>query len=729
MDKERNPVTEKILDLTLEIISLLTGESYILLKKHQEQVSQSSGPYVSDIFSKIERPSIVSPPHSPVKEKNNEQKILELTNQIICLLTGEVPIRFEDVTVHLSMEEWEYVGQHKKLYKNVMEDHQLFSSLVAGDSVTESNMSPPESVSETLQEASSLLSSPGSLENDKSAEVPIVNGHDPVSVGKCQNEEKNETKNRRKCVSILDPMEIPFKLIKLEEESPPLIDEQCLNDNTSYKTLTLTDSISDLKDMTMSSECTQTDYTSACVKKESASSDEADFSDGDFYIPTDNIKTEYTSPVLSYDDMYSDGPWQSARSGSDICKRIIAPEAPCSECGKCYASDANLHTGNKPFSCATCWKTFYWRTQCHEHQRTHPGKQPFSCSECEKSFANSAYLVIHQGMHKGPIASHGLSEGYIASGQSSFRGIDRGQNASESVAREHSAPHGVATGLSAVQGVARGQGSAHWVTGGRSPHQENSRGHVFQGLQRGQGLPQGGVLQGVPRGHGALHSVSRGQGGLQGSAKGQGGLQGSARGQSGPQGSAKKGGPQGSAKKKGGSQGSARGHSGPQGSAKKQGGPQGSARGHSGPQGSVKKQGGTQGSAKGHSGSQGSAKKQGGSQGSAKKQGGSQGSAKKQGGPQGSAKKQGGPQGSAKKQGGTQVSPRGQGALQVGTKRLFSTQGKLRVQVAPKGTPKKKIVARRIHKEPKLHFCADCDKTFSYQSGLSRHRQVHIRKK
>ncbi|PIO11212.1 hypothetical protein AB205_0097050 [Aquarana catesbeiana] len=111
MEKDKSQVTERILDLNMEIIYLLTGEDYKVVKK------MSGDPLEPNCCLHG-----TSPLHCLTTERK-EKKILEVTKKMMELLTGEVPIRCQDVTVYFSMEEWEYLEGHKDLYKNVMMDH------------------------------------------------------------------------------------------------------------------------------------------------------------------------------------------------------------------------------------------------------------------------------------------------------------------------------------------------------------------------------------------------------------------------------------------------------------------------------------------------------------------------------------------------------------------------------------------------------------------------------
>ncbi|XP_077322213.1 gastrula zinc finger protein XlCGF66.1-like isoform X2 [Lithobates pipiens] len=106
MEKQWSQMTEKIINLTLEVIFLLTGED-------EDQLTFT-----------------VPPPRSLMIKLNNGKKILEVTKKMMELLTGEVPIRCQDVTVSFSMEEWEYLEGHKDLYKDVMMDNQQILSCV-----------------------------------------------------------------------------------------------------------------------------------------------------------------------------------------------------------------------------------------------------------------------------------------------------------------------------------------------------------------------------------------------------------------------------------------------------------------------------------------------------------------------------------------------------------------------------------------------------------------------
>ncbi|XP_073416803.1 uncharacterized protein [Dendrobates tinctorius] len=114
---ERDKMAEKVLHLTLEILFQLTGEDYTVVKKTSSKYCQTP---VSEGGGRLPSP-ITGPPTRPLGYENlNVQKILELIYKMIELLTGEVPIRCQDVTVYFSMEEWEYLEGHKDIYKDVM---------------------------------------------------------------------------------------------------------------------------------------------------------------------------------------------------------------------------------------------------------------------------------------------------------------------------------------------------------------------------------------------------------------------------------------------------------------------------------------------------------------------------------------------------------------------------------------------------------------------------------
>ncbi|XP_073516263.1 uncharacterized protein [Phyllobates terribilis] len=117
MDMDRDKMAERILHLTLEILFRLTGEDYTVVKKTSNKRCQAP---VSEGWGRPLSPITEPPPHPLIHEDINDQKILELAYKMIELLTGEVPIRCQDVTVYFSMEEWEYLEGHKDLYKDIM---------------------------------------------------------------------------------------------------------------------------------------------------------------------------------------------------------------------------------------------------------------------------------------------------------------------------------------------------------------------------------------------------------------------------------------------------------------------------------------------------------------------------------------------------------------------------------------------------------------------------------
>lgn len=60
-----------------------------------------------------------------------------------------------------------------------------------------------------------------------------------------------------------------------------------------------------------------------------------------------------------------------------------------------------LHTGDLPFLCSECGKSFNTSNRLAEHLRRHQGLRNYECNVCSKKFFEKADLKKHSYLHSG----------------------------------------------------------------------------------------------------------------------------------------------------------------------------------------------------------------------------------------------------------------------------------------------------------------------------------------
>ncbi|XP_066091580.1 zinc finger protein 343-like [Saccopteryx bilineata] len=81
----------------------------------------------------------------------------------------------------------------------------------------------------------------------------------------------------------------------------------------------------------------------------------------------------------------------------------------CPECGRGFSDKSNLrrhqrtHLVEKPFVCPECGRGFGCKLDLRRHQISHSGEKPFVCPECGRRFRDKSYLKTHQRTHSGEI--------------------------------------------------------------------------------------------------------------------------------------------------------------------------------------------------------------------------------------------------------------------------------------------------------------------------------------
>ncbi|XP_077112345.1 uncharacterized protein LOC143767733 isoform X2 [Ranitomeya variabilis] len=379
MDMNIDKMVERILHLTLEILFRLTGEDYTVLKKTSSERCKDPEGCVRPL-NLIMGP----PPHSPVHEDINDQKILDLIYKMIELLTGEVPIRCQDVAVYFSMEEWEYLEGHKDLYKDVM----MAVPQPLTSPVLSSKRTTPERCLHPL------------LPQDCKPEDPNVpqdhQGEDLTHI----NTTETYVRGDERCKEEIPTYDYP---------------DDCTRRSEGQLTSSIfkSDHLEILQDTTEVNAITPVITSSIHSKELSADPLKQVPSSGSLLTTKGNqshkrsIKKQ-TAPKARKSFSCSEcGKYFTRKPNFVTHQRTHTGDRPfsCSECEKCFKWKSNLdkhqrtHTGEKPFSCSECGKCFSWKSDLVRHQRTHTGEKPFSCSECGKCFNQKALLVRHQSSH------------------------------------------------------------------------------------------------------------------------------------------------------------------------------------------------------------------------------------------------------------------------------------------------------------------------------------------
>ncbi|XP_056387606.1 oocyte zinc finger protein XlCOF7.1-like isoform X2 [Hyla sarda] len=359
---------------------------------------------------------MVPPSNLLTQEKNNEQKILQLSNKIVHLLTGEV---------------WEYLEGHKDVHKEVREHDQPLTSQYES---TRRNTpvrypSPPYSKDCPKEEHDNL-------QDWQDEDLLDVKFEEEEAYGRSDDQYKEET-------SAISPVESTRRSRPIRYPSP-LYSKDCPKQKQDN-----------------SQDCEDEDLID--IKVEVLEDEEEDA----YGRSDEQYKLESPSAVSSGDGKYNraveEGPILSTicdvnrqdvaefeetqvPCGADIAgtllshsttninaksptcndlfpyfvcfkkKSSLIPQETtamgkkslsCAACGKCFTKKSSLvrhqiiHTGEKPFPCSECGKSFKTKSDLVKHQKTHTGERPFSCTECGKCFSGKSNLLHHQLIHTG----------------------------------------------------------------------------------------------------------------------------------------------------------------------------------------------------------------------------------------------------------------------------------------------------------------------------------------
>ncbi|XP_073438135.1 uncharacterized protein [Dendrobates tinctorius] len=371
MDDDFDNLSKKIINRSIYLIYLLTGEQYMLVKQATNEEIFGRALFGPDILQALIRRkrSIIAQMMLPPLQDNSD-KIREVNNQITQLLSGKLSANYEGSPGIFSADEWEFLEGRRDFQTAILKNKYSHLKDIPREAAIQPLVAAKRQMIQKFFEASGQPQVKGAEGGSK-----LFFGPPAISQSLPDLPTEQKTRNQEFFTSpensnlgVVSPRFVPVKFPQR------FFCPVCGQGFPQKKNLTIHKRI----------HTSPGKYTLDATQQEYRPSSVRNAPDEYYYCPECNL------------DLFSKMSYEG-----HMKRHEAKEEFPCLECGQVFTTNnllskhqSNTTTGQM-YPCIICGKTFIYNKCLFYHQKSHRAQTHFSCLQCDKSFTTKTGLVKH----------------------------------------------------------------------------------------------------------------------------------------------------------------------------------------------------------------------------------------------------------------------------------------------------------------------------------------------